>query len=181
MTGEKRTIVELVRERAHNNFSAGFNCAECVTEAVWAFIETDLPKDAWKLATGFGGGMGLYGGACGALTGAVLAAGAIHGRGLLPDGTDRREILVKSRVQLYEDPGLYRIFNQLPNWFVAQYTTTLCREITTAWHSDWLCREHALHCREIIAQTAARAAELMLLSRAEVSALGFGNVVEYSE
>ena len=102
MTGEQRAIVEQVKQQAHNNFSAGFNCAECVTEAAWSFIETDLPADAWKLATGFGGGLGLYGDTCGALTGAILAVGAVHGRGTLPVGTDRRDILARSRVQLYD-------------------------------------------------------------------------------
>ena len=139
VTEDRQAIIEQVRHRAHANFSAGFNCAECVTEAVWALIQSDLPPDAWKLATGFGGGIGLYGDTCGALTGAILAVGAVHGRGTLPKGIDRRDILTKSRTQLYEDPGLYRIFNQLPNWFVTQYGTTLCREITTAWRANWLC------------------------------------------
>ncbi|MBE0635848.1 C_GCAxxG_C_C family protein [Candidatus Bipolaricaulota bacterium] len=181
MTEDRQAIIEQVRHRAHANFSAGFNCAECVTEAVWALIKSDLPADAWKLATGFGGGIGLYGDTCGALTGAILAVGAVHGRGTLPKGIDRRDILTKSRTQLYEDPGLYRIFNQLPNWFVTQYGTTLCREITTAWRANWLCREHALHCREIISQTAGRAVELMLLSRDELATLKFGIVVEETE
>jgi C_GCAxxG_C_C family probable redox protein len=181
MTEENHIVIEKICRRAHGNFSLGFNCSECVTEAVWTFIETDLPADAWKLATGFGGGIGLYGGACGALTGAVLASGAIHGRRALPAGTDRRDILSKSRQQLYEDPGLYRIFNQLPNWFAAQYGATTCREITAAWQSDWLCREHALHCRKIISQTAKRAAVLMLLSKSELASLEFGSVVESSD
>ena len=178
MPEDNHAMIEQVKQRAHSNFSAGYNCAECVTEAVWAILDTDLPPDAWKLSTGFGGGIGLYGDTCGALTGAVLAVGAVHGRGTLPEGVDRRDILAKSRMQLYDDPGLYRIFNQIPNWFVAQYGNTLCREITAAWHETWLCREHALHCREISTQTAGRAAELMLLSDDELASLRFGIVVE---
>ena len=178
MIEDRQAVIESVRQRAHSNFSSGFNCTECVTEAVWDIINTDLPAEARKLATGFGGGLGLYGDTCGALTGAVLAVGAVHGRSSLPEGIDRRDILTKSRVQLYDDPGLYRIFNQIPNWFVAQYGNTLCREITATWRSNWLCREHALHCREIIAQTAGRAAELMLLCGEELASLEFGIVVE---
>jgi len=178
LIASQKAIIEQIKQRARSNFSSGFNCAECVTEAAWAIIDTGLGSDAWKLATGFGGGMGLYGDTCGALAGALLAVAAIHGRSALPKGVDRRDALAKSREQLYNKPGLYRVFNQLPNWFVAQHGHTQCREITAAWQSEWLCREHALHCREIITQTAGKAAELMLLSRTDCLSLEFGDIVE---
>jgi len=171
--------LERAKQRARANFSMGFNCAECVAEALLGELATGLPADAWKLATGFGGGIGLYGDTCGALVGAVLAVSATHGRSRLPEAETRRDVLLASRRQLYCNPGLYRIFNQLPNWFEARYGCTLCRELTARWQDDWLCKEHALYCREVITETAGFAAGLMLLTQEEVSALRFGRVVEH--
>jgi C_GCAxxG_C_C family probable redox protein len=181
MNEETQAAIEAAKQRARDNFSLGYNCAECVVEAVLATIETDLPPDIWKLATGFGGGIGLHGDVCGALAGAVLAVGAVHGRNTLPEGEDRRETVAKSRRQLYVDPGLYRVFNQVPNWFLERYGHTLCRELTAEWHANWLCREHALHCREIITEVAGLAARLMLLSADELESLEYGATVEKVE
>jgi len=166
------------RERARRNFSMGFNCSECVTEALLGELVPALPPDTWKLSTGFGGGIGLYGDTCGALVGAVLAVGAVHGRSALPEGDTRQDVLAASRRQLYSDPGLYRLFNRLPNWFQQRHGSTLCRELTARWHDKWLCKEHALFCREIISDTAGFAASLMLLSKREISELRFGRIVE---
>ena len=170
--------IERAKQRARDNFSSGHNCAECVAEAAFSTIETGLPSDVWRLATGFGGGIGLYGDTCGALTGAVLAVSAVHGRSSLPKGGDRRDTLALSRRELYEDPGLYRVFNQIPNGFVKQYGHTQCRELTAKWHADWLCREHALFCREIITEAAGLAVQLMLMSPDALRSLTFGSTVE---
>ena len=178
MNDDAHVKIECARQRARENFSSGYNCAECVAEAVFATLDTGLPADSWKLATGFGGGIGLYGDTCGALAGAILAVSAVHGRSTLPKGEDRRDTLALSRRQLYVDPGLYRVFNQIPNWFLKQYGHTLCRELTAKWHADWLCREHALFCREIITEAAGMAAKLMLMSPDELCSLTFGRTVE---
>ena len=82
MEAEKK--IADIKERARKNFSKGYNCAECVLEAVLTHVDTGLPKTVQKMATGFGGGVGLYGDTCGAITGAVLAVGAVHGRSDLP-------------------------------------------------------------------------------------------------
>jgi len=178
MNDSQRSLCEQATERARENFSSGYNCGECVVEAVLATIETDLPPHVWKLATGFGGGIGLSGDTCGALIGAVLAVGAVHGRSRLPGGDDRRDVLRKSKAQLYDDPGLYRLFNQIPTWFRQQFGHTLCRELTARWHDDWLCRDHALHCREIIAETAGQAATWMCFPPDRIGTLAYGDTVE---
>ena len=178
MSEDAHVRIECARQRARENFSSGYNCAECVAEAVFATLDTGLPADSWKLATGFGGGIGLYGDTCGALAGAILAVSAVHGRSTLPKGENRRDTLALSRRQLYVEPGLYRVFNQIPNWFLKQYGHTLCRELTAKWHADWLCREHALFCREIITEAAGMAAKLMLMSPDELCSLTFGRTAE---
>jgi C_GCAxxG_C_C family probable redox protein len=72
-------------ERAEQLFQQGLNCAQSVA---CAFAE-DLGADRGlvvRMATGFGGGMGHTSGACGALTGAVLALGLAFG---MKDSTDQ--------------------------------------------------------------------------------------------
>lgn len=176
MTDQEK--IDAIRQRARGNFSLGYNCAECITEAVLSLAQTGLPDEAKKLATGFGGGIGLYGDTCGALAGAVMAVSAVHGRASLPAGADRKEVAARSKEELYGRPGLYRLFNQIPNRFREKFGTTLCREITGAWQDQWLCREHALHCREVITEAAAIAAELVVGDREKLASLPFGDNVE---
>ena len=175
MTGQEK--IEEIKQRARKNFSLGYNCAECITESVLSLIDTGLPPEAKKLATGFGGGIGLYGDTCGALVGAVMAVSAVHGRSSVPEG-EGKEAAMKSKEQLYGKPGLYRLFNQIPNRFKAQNGHTLCRELTAKWQTTWLCRDHALFCREVITGAAGIAAELILSDKDESASKPFGENVE---
>mmetsp|Transcript_1547 Transcript_1547/g.1063 ORF Transcript_1547/g.1063 Transcript_1547/m.1063 type:complete len:148 (-) Transcript_1547:4730-5173(-) len=122
--------IEAIKNRARKNYSLGYNCAECVFEAVLELVDTGLPKEFQKLATGFGGGIGLFGDTCGAITGAVLAVGSVHGRKGLPEEKDKKETLKKAADELYGKPGLYRLFNQIPNRLREKYGI-LCAGI---WH-----------------------------------------------
>jgi len=175
MTKEEK--IEAIRQRARKNFSLGYNCAECVTEAVLSLVDTGLPVEVKKCATGFGGGIGLFGDTCGALAGAVMAVSAVHGRSSLPEG-EGKEAVKKAADQLYGKPGLYRLFNIIPNQFEAKYGKTLCRELTTQWQSTWLCRDHALFCRDLIMEAAGIAAELALSDRDTLASGNFGRNVE---
>jgi C_GCAxxG_C_C family probable redox protein len=175
MTKEEK--IEEIRQRARKNFSLGYNCAECITEAVLSLVDTGLPPETKKLATGFGGGIGLFGDTCGALIGAVMAVSAVHGRSALPEG-EGKEAMLKGKEQLYGKPGLYRLFNQIPNRLKEKYGKTICRDITTQWQDSWLCREHALHCREIITDAAGIAADLILSDKNEIASKPFGENVE---
>jgi len=171
--------IAAIGERARGNFSKGFNCAECVLEAVLATVDTGLPAASLKMATGFGGGIGLYGDTCGAITGAVLAVGAVHGRDRLPAGEDRKAAMQAAGQQLYGRPGLYRLFNQIPNRIAEKYGHTLCRELTQPWQgSQWLCRDHALRCRDIIGEAAQVAAELIASAKETAGNQPFGTNVE---
>ncbi len=177
MTKEEK--IEAIKTRARKNFSLGYNCAECVTEAVLSVIDTGLPPETKKVATGFGGGVGLYGDTCGAITGAIIAVGCVHGRDKLPQDADPKQAVKKAAAELYGKPGLYRLFNQIPNKFFEKYGYTLCRDLTSKWHDQWLCRDHALYCREIITDAAAIAAELIMTDRDEAASKPFGKNVEH--
>jgi len=106
-----------------------------------------------------------------------MGVGAVHGRSGLPEG-EGKEAVQKAKEQLYGKPGLYRLFNQIPNRINDKYGNTLCRELTKQWKDSWLCREHALYCRDIITDAAGIAAELILSDKDTVASKFFGRNVE---
>jgi C_GCAxxG_C_C family probable redox protein len=173
----EKSLGEQIRKRAEKNFSKGYNCPECIFEAVLHFVDTGLPKEILKVATGFGGGIGLFGDTCGAVTGAILAVSAVHGRSRLPEG-DRKTSLKKGKEMLYGKPGLYRLFNQIPNRIREKHGDTLCRGLTSQWQDEWLCRDHALFCRSLIGDAAEIAAEMIFADKTELSTQPFGRNVE---
>lgn len=175
---ETQEKITAIKDRARKNFSKGFNCAECILEAVLEHTDTGLPKEALKMATGAGGGVGLYGDSCCAIVGAVMAVGAVHGRSELPEMDDGKEAAKAASKELYGSPGFYRMFNQLPNMVKDKYGATLCRDITSEWKDDWLCRDHALQCREIITDIAEFAASLIYSDKNEIMSKLYGNNVE---
>ena len=98
--------------------------------------------------TGFGGGGGLFGDTCGALVGAMAALGAVYGR---------REVPTNARAateELNGNPGLYRLFNRLPNEFKQRFGSTQCRLLTSQWRKTWLGKEHLLFCRNLVIEAA---------------------------
>lgn len=148
-------MVAVVKQRAKDNFKTGMNCAECVLEAFLHHIPTGLPPECMCLMTGFGGGGGLFGDTCGSLVGAMAALGAVYGRREVP-------LNFKGAVaELYGNPGLYRVFNRLMNEFKNRFGNTHCRVLTAKWQGkDWLCKDHALFCRNLIIEAAGLAAEM---------------------
>jgi len=69
-------------EKALEMHKKGYNCAQCVACAYGDLAGID-EKTAFRMAEGFGAGMGNFQGTCGALTGAYLLAGlATDGSGM---------------------------------------------------------------------------------------------------
>jgi C_GCAxxG_C_C family probable redox protein len=151
MTPEE--VIARVKKRAKANFRTGLNCAESVFEAVIAHVEVGLPHETMCVMTGFGGG-GLFGDTCGALVGAMAALGAVYGR---------REVPADARAateELYGEPGLYRLFNRLPNEFQQRFGSTQCRLLTSQWRRTWLCKDHLQFCRNLTIEAAGLAAAM---------------------
>jgi C_GCAxxG_C_C family probable redox protein len=152
MTPEE--MIAQVKTHAKANFKTGLNCAESVIEAVLTHIDTGLPRETMCLMTGFGGGGGLFGDTCGALVGAMAALGAVYGRREVPtSGKAATE-------ELYGNPGLYRLFNRLPNEFKQRFGSTQCRLLTSQWRKTWLGKEHLRFCRNLVIEAAGLAAEM---------------------
>ena len=117
-------------------------------------IDTGLPPETLCVMTGFGGGGGHFGDTCGALVGAMAALGAVYGRRAVP--TDAKA----AREELHGTPGLYRLFNRLPNEFQQRFGSTQCRVLTSQWGKTWLCKEHLKLCRTLVIEAAGLAAEM---------------------
>ncbi len=101
-------------DRAISKFVSGYNCAQSV---FFAFCE-DLQIDqdtALKIATGFGAGMGRKGEVCGAVTGAIMAFGARHGRGENQDRAVADATYAKTR--------------EFMDQFAGRHGSCLCREL----------------------------------------------------
>ena len=62
--------------------------------------------------------------------------------------------------ELHGTPGLYRLFNRLPNEFKQRFGSTQCRLLTSQWSKTWLCKEHLQFCRNLVIEAAGLAAEM---------------------
>lgn len=70
--------MDTITKQAVELYSEGFSCAQSVFAAFADELGVDRDT-ALKIASGFGGGMGRTGNACGALTGAIMVIGYRNG------------------------------------------------------------------------------------------------------
>ena len=104
---------------AKDYYANGYSCAQAVA---CAFAEDlGLSEDVlFRLAEGFGGGMGC-GNVCGAVSGMVLVAGMVKSKGIdaLPD-TNKKET--------------YALSKELIEEFTKKSKTIICADIKSACH-----------------------------------------------
>jgi C_GCAxxG_C_C family probable redox protein len=95
-------------------FNSGYNCTQAVLSR---FAERfGMSRDeAFRVATGFGGGIARNGEVCGAVTGAVMALGLRYGR---KEGGDREDQEIT-----------YAKVNELLDRFRALHGSCVCRVI----------------------------------------------------
>ncbi len=101
-------------ESALNIFKDGFNCAQAVLAA--SVNKTNLPdRTAYRIACGFGAGMGRRQKTCGAVTGGIMVIGMMHGRDESRTDEDKEKT--------------YRIVSAFMGEFERRHRTTECREL----------------------------------------------------
>jgi C_GCAxxG_C_C family probable redox protein len=91
--------------RGRELFENGFFCAEAVCKAIAERRGMDnalIPG----IATGFCGGMARSGGPCGAVTGAVLALGLVHGRDDPAQSVRQTYDAVREMMATFDDQNL---------------------------------------------------------------------------
>ena len=101
-------------EKAIANFLAGYNCAQ----SVFLAFAPDLGLSdelALRLSSSFGGGMGRLREVCGAVSGMLMAAGALYGY------TSPTDDQVKA--------AHYALVQDLAGQFRALHGTIICREL----------------------------------------------------
>jgi len=160
---KKEEVINQAKENARQNFKEGLNCAESVLQAVidTGIIE-DFPPEVVALSTGFGGGIGQYGTICGALAGATIAVGCVHGRKNPKNGTFEERV-----AQLQGTPGLYRLFNNLPNDFAEKFGACQCEELTSEYKENFGAKERKKMCQQYVIEAAGMAVEYIIRGKEE--------------
>ena len=102
---------------AHKYFTEGYNCAQSVFAAFHEEMGMD-EKEALRLSSAFGGGMGRLREVCGAVSGMFMVLGALYGYDDAKN--DEAKKLLYTRVQNFA------------NEFKSEYGTIICRELIGA-------------------------------------------------
>lgn len=145
------TVVEKVEQEAKNCFKQGLNCSECVMTAMLNNFETGLPAEVITLATGFGGGMGHTKNTCGAITGAVMALGAMVGR----KNPMAKETMPERIAELQD---IYGVVGKMVNEIKDEYGTLICSELSDPL-GDWEGKARKRNCMQMITYCAGLAAK----------------------
>lgn len=162
----EKDIRSLVYDYAIEGYKNGLNCAECVMDALIRSGALKVAPETRAMCVGFGGGIGLSGFTCGALSSAVMANGAVHGR---PDPW-----VVDSEVRGQEiSAKYYRRYNKLVRDFAEQNGGVLCRDICPP-HGEWHSKERRIACMKLIGNTAVLAYDTMQMSQDEAFVLPYG-------
>jgi C_GCAxxG_C_C family probable redox protein len=111
-----------------------------------------MPKEAVKLATAFGGGMGHTKNTCGAITGAVMALSAMVGR----ENPMEKETMAE-RVQELQQ-GIYPVVGAMVREMEEKYGTLICSELSNP-HGEWEGKARKKNCMAMITECAGMAAK----------------------
>ena len=144
---EKDNIKRTVQEDDNSEFSPavalslryfrnGLYCSEAVLRAFNEVYRLGLEESSYKIATGFGSGLGESGCACGAVTGGVMALGLIAGRN-----------------RPYESERMvYLAVNELHKRFKEKTKAICCRVLTK--NVKWNSAEHKITCENYVIEAA---------------------------
>ena len=159
-----QAVRQQVMDFAMENFRNGLNCAEAVYEALLRSGALKAPKETLAMATGFGGGGGLSGNTCGALSAAIMACGAVYGR---PDPwavpAEERGKEIQSKY--------YRRYNNLIHDLQGLMAAP-CAGIFGP-YGDFHDKERRRNCLKLVGATAALAYDYLQKEQAEAFAMPY--------
>lgn len=124
-----------LKSMAGNNFRGGFNCAEAILRAFNDGLQLNVPNEALKMASGFGGGIGHAGCVCGALSASIMVLGLLRGR----------SEAVQDRAPMYAAAAEFH------RRFEEKFGATCCRALNP---HPFDTREHLRNCLKITGATA---------------------------
>lgn len=158
---EEKDMRTKISDLAIENYKNGLNCAESVYNALLrGGALKNVDPNTTAMCIGFGGGIGLSGYTCGALSAAVMANGAVYGRSdpfAAPSEERGREIAAK----------YYRRYNNLTHDFKIANNGVLCKEICAPFKDDWHGKERRLTCMKLIGDAAALAYDYLQIPQEE--------------
>ena len=123
------------RNAAGQYFKDGFNCSEAVLRATTDVLGIPMNEQSLRMTTGFGGGFGHAGCACGALAASVMSLGVLRGRS---EATQSRE-------------EAYTLSKEFHDRFREKFGATCCRALNP---HPFDTREHLVNCVKITGNTA---------------------------
>lgn len=109
--------IEERKQKAIDNFKAGYNCSQAVFMAYSDLFEID-EKLAKQISAPFGGGMGRLGEVCGALSGAFMSVGLRYPADNPNDKTAKAEN--------------YKAVQRVAEPFRQKFGTIVCRDLLDA-------------------------------------------------
>ncbi len=112
---DKNNTENYKSKSAKDYFMEGSNCSESTLLGISEAIGEKC-RFIPQIASGFGGGFGRHGEVCGAISGAVMAIGLVHGR------KDPKDAAAKEKI--------YGIVDEYLKIFKEKYGTLSCRELT---------------------------------------------------
>lgn len=144
LKAEAQELIEAAKCKAGGYFKEGYNCAEATLKAFNELLEMGLPPGMEKIATGFGGGMGRAGCACGALVGGNMAIGLLLGR--TSNTQDRMPA--------------YTAAKELHHRFQEKFGSTCCRVLNPG--ADFASDDHKQRCLKYTGNSAGLVMEYLL-------------------
>jgi len=124
-------------------FKNGLSCSEAVIKAFNEKYALGLPEHCYRIASGFGAGMGESGCACGAVTGCTMVFGLIAGR-----------------QKAYESNRMaFLAVHELHEKFKAKHRSTCCRVLTRG--VEWYSAEQKRLCEGYVYDAASITEEII--------------------
>ena len=128
---------------AGNYFKQGYNCCEAIVEAFRKEGGVNIDDNAFRLCSGFGGGIGHARDLCGAVTGSVMVINTLIGRDKPAD---------KPLGEIY--PITYDFHER----FKEKFGSCKCGDVMVY---DFNTKEHLKSCIKLVNQTAQLLAEFL--------------------
>ncbi len=122
---------EKIGMAAGNNFKQGFNCCEAIVETFRNDASVKINDNAFRLCSGFGGGIGHARDLCGALAGCTMVISSIVGRNN-PSEKPLGEI--------------YPLTKEFHDRFVSEFGSSSCADLMPY---EFNTREHLKNCLKL--------------------------------
>lgn len=115
-----------------NAFKSGYNCCEAILQSFRTAGGVQIDENAFRMASGFGGGIGHARDLCGALTGSIMIISSLAGRSC-PQDKPLSEI--------------YPLTKEYHDLFVAEFGSSQCADLMPY---EFNTREHLKNCLKLV-------------------------------